>query len=290
MKFKVVSVLLCLLPFTTVQAQSKPLNNFEGYEKLPGDSYIKYLKKSNSTAVADTGGAVFLKILFLAESDTVFFDVNKEAATPSYPMRFDQFSYEGDFLQIIGKLHVGDSAKFFMSLDSLHKYHPEEFKLEEPWDQMKFVGMAVHVDSFYTREKVKTLQAQLAAEIEERERQIRYDDSVQLALYLSTNKYPAKPDYGGIWYKTLKEGSGAQVKGGDEVKIQYKYSYPDGKVIGDSTYTYIVGETDMIDGWEIGIARMKKGEKAVWIIPSTLAYADGHTMIFEVKLLDIEHK
>jgi FKBP-type peptidyl-prolyl cis-trans isomerase FkpA len=290
MTLKVVSVLCCVFLVSIAHAQKNGLNNFEKYEKLPGESYLQYLKKSSSTAVADTGGAVFIKIQFLAESDTVFIDVNKEAMTPSYPMRVDQHLYEGDFQYVIGKLHVGDSVKFYMSLDSLHKYYPYEFTLDDPWNDMRFLGMSIKVDSIYSRETTKRLQAAATAEQDAANQQLVYDDSVQLSLYLSANKYPSTPDYNGIWYKTLKEGSGAQVKVGDEVKVNYKYSYPDGKIIGDSTLTYIVGELDLVEGWEIGFARMKKGEKAIWIIPTSLAYNDGHTMIFEVKLLDIQHK
>lgn len=286
----VLSAVICLLLSGFLNAQDGPKSGFKGYTKLANKSYLKYLQKSNGTTVTETGGALFIKILFITENDSVFIDVNKEAQTPSYPMRMDSAEYAGDFLDVLSKLHVGDSVKVFMSLDSLKKYYPDEFVFEEQWDSMEYLGMAVKVDSMYSRQKTMQLQAQAAAEREAAYKQLVYDDSVKLALYLSLNKYPDKPDYNGIWYRTLKEGSGEQVKGGDEVSITYKYSHAEGKVISDSTFTYIIGEVEMIEGWKIGVARMRKGEKAIWIIPSELAYQDGHTIIFEVKLLDIEHK
>jgi FKBP-type peptidyl-prolyl cis-trans isomerase len=38
-------------------------------------------------------------------------------------------------------------------------------------------------------------------------------------------------------------------------------------------FTFTVGAGSVISGWEEAILQMKEGEKAVWIIPSTLGYS-----------------
>lgn len=289
MKLLVVAA-TCLMVFLTASAQKQPLNNFEGYKQLPGNSYLKYLIKGNSTTVADTGGAIFMKIFFITETDSVFIDVNAAAHSESFPMRYDTYQYQGDFLYIMGQLHVGDSVKFFMSLDSLNKYYPGEFIFDDYYNRMRYVGMSLSVDSLMGRDKVNELQRKAAEEREAARKQVIFEDSVMLNTYLVANDFPLSPDYNGIWYRTLRKGSAQEVKGGDEVKLQYKCSYPDGKVIGDSTITYVVGQGVFTQGWKIGVARMTEGERAIWIIPSALGYNDGHSLIYEVKLIDIKRK
>ena len=106
-------------------------NAFPGYDEAGNGSYFKLHSKGTGTTTVDTGGAIFVKIKFKTDKDSVFLDINQQTQSPSYPMRVDNPAFPGDFLDMFMRLHAGDSASFFVSLDSLKKYYPDEFNFGE---------------------------------------------------------------------------------------------------------------------------------------------------------------
>lgn len=106
----------------------------------------------------------------------------------------------------------------------------------------------------------------------------------------------------GLVYVSLKEGTGAQPKPSDSVKVNYRGTLPDGKEF-DSSYTRGKPIEFRLDGvikcWTEGLQKMKVGGKARLVCPSSLAYGEtgagdqilpGATLAFEVELLDIKAK
>jgi FKBP-type peptidyl-prolyl cis-trans isomerase FkpA len=286
------TIILCavLLTCLHVQGQKSTKNKFKGYEKLKNNSFLKYERKGNGTTTTEVGGAIFIKVLFLAESDTVFIDVNKASNTESYPLRIDSMVYEGDFLDILGRLHVGDSVKFFMSLDSLNKYYPEEFVFGDPWDKMKHVGMAVAVDSIFSAKEVEKSRAALALKRQADSLQLVRNDSMHLHTYLADHGFNDVPDANGIWFRKVKKTYGDTITFGDSVTVKYKCMYPDGQIVVEKLqFAFRFGSVEMMPGWNIGLSMMRAGEEALLIVPSDLGYHDGHTLIFEIKIWEIEH-
>lgn len=99
--------------------------------------------------------------------------------------------------------------------------------------------------------------------------------------------------------ETLVEGSGAEAKAGDNIRVDYVGTLEDGTKF-DSSYdrgmplVFTLGSGRVIQGWEQGILGMKVGEKRKLTIPSGLAYGaagipgvipPNATLIFEVELL-----
>ena len=106
----------------------------------------------------------------------------------------------------------------------------------------------------------------------------------------------------GLLYQTLKPGSGASPAASETVKVHYQGSLTDGTVFDSSIQRgqpveFPLGQ--VIPCWTEGVQKMKVGEKAKLICPSSLAYGDqgrppkiagGATLIFEVELLEIVKK
>ena len=102
----------------------------------------------------------------------------------------------------------------------------------------------------------------------------------------------------GIGITTLKEGTGANPKVSDTVKVHYRGTLENGQEF-DSSYkrgqpaTFPL--TRVIPCWTEGVQRIKVGGKARLVCPPNLAYGNqsisgippGSTLIFEVELLDI---
>ena len=103
----------------------------------------------------------------------------------------------------------------------------------------------------------------------------------------------------GLAYKMLKEGTGAQPKATDKVKVHYHGTLTTGEVFDSSVdrgtpVTFPLNR--VIKGWTEGVQQVKEGGKIKLVIPSDLAYGDqgappkipgGATLVFEVELLEI---
>ena len=100
----------------------------------------------------------------------------------------------------------------------------------------------------------------------------------------------------------LTSGNGATPKRGQTVTVHYTGTFTDGKKFDSSVdrnepFAFVLGEGQVIAGWDLGVATMRIGDKVRLTIPHDLAYgAAGYpgaippnaTLIFEVELLGVE--
>jgi FKBP-type peptidyl-prolyl cis-trans isomerase FkpA len=105
----------------------------------------------------------------------------------------------------------------------------------------------------------------------------------------------------GMVFKSLGGGKGESPTATDTVKVNYKGTLPDGTEF-DSSYKRGQPAEFPLNGvipcWTEGLQKMKIGEKAKIVCPSSIAYGDGgrpgipggSTLTFEVELLEIVHK
>jgi FKBP-type peptidyl-prolyl cis-trans isomerase FkpA len=273
------------------------------YEEAENGTYFLLHTKGTGTTTVDTGGAVFVKIKFKTDKDSVFLDINQATHAASYPMRIDKSEFKGDFLDMFMRLHAGDSASFFIRLDSLHKYYAEEFKFEPKYDSMEYLGFTVKVDSIYDRKKVQELRT--AAEAEQKKQQemvmaMKAEEPAAIAKYIAENKITAKPSATGVYYIEKTKGKGDMIKSGQTVSMLYTGKFLDGQVFDSSDKTgqpmsFVVGQHQVIPGMDEGLLMMRKGGKATLIIPSDQAYGDGMgrmkpfaTLVFEIEVVDVK--
>ena len=87
----------------------------------------------------------------------------------------------------------------------------------------------------------------------------------------------------GLAYKIMEEGDGSKPKAGNRVTVAYEGTYLDGNVFDKSEagkpFTFTIGDKTTIDGFNDGIKLMEKGEKAILIIPSHLAFGGNVEVI-----------
>lgn len=106
----------------------------------------------------------------------------------------------------------------------------------------------------------------------------------------------------GLRYKMIQTGNGKQAEVGKTVSVHYSGQLENGKVF-DSSYPrkkpieFPLGLGHVIEGWDEGIALLKVGDKARFVIPSHLAYGSAGaggvippnaTLIFDVELMDVK--
>lgn len=106
----------------------------------------------------------------------------------------------------------------------------------------------------------------------------------------------------GLAYFMIKKGSGLQAEAGKTVSVHYTGKLTDGTKFDSShdrgqPIEFPLGEGRVIAGWDEGIALLKVGGKATFIIPPQLAYGNrgaggvippNATLIFEVELVDVK--
>jgi peptidylprolyl isomerase len=103
----------------------------------------------------------------------------------------------------------------------------------------------------------------------------------------------------GLKYVDLLVGTGAAVKTGDHVSVNYLGKLLDGTKFDASadhggTFDYVQGVTSLIQGWTEGTSTMKVGGKRKLIIPPQLGYGmqgagdavpPNATLIFEIEMV-----
>ena len=133
---------------------------------------------------------------------------------------------------------------------------------------------------------------------------IGFVGAVLLVASLNAKGRITKSD--GLEYEITKEGKGQAVISGQRVQVHYSgwlnVNGKRGKLFDSSRkknkpFIFALGESQVIRGWDEGVAGMKRGEKRILYVPAMLGYGSrgagdvippDSNLIFEVELLDFE--
>lgn len=107
----------------------------------------------------------------------------------------------------------------------------------------------------------------------------------------------------GLKYHDLVEGDGATAAAGDTVTVHYNGwleangTLFDSSILRNQPFSFVLGDGEVIAGWDEGVEGMQVGGERQLVIPPELAYgAQGAgngaippnaTLIFEVELLSV---
>lgn len=179
------------------------------------------------------------------------------------------------FLEMMGP---GDSLTIVVGLDTLPQ-KPPGFENES----MLYYSIAIQsiqTNAEYEvvlqekREEQEKLQAVVTARLPEVETLVqetvaKYGGN-QLGDQLITHE-------SGMKILTLEEGDGEFPVQGQQVKVLYYGTLTDGTRFDDAfsrgaSYDFPLGVGQVIPGWDVGLAQLKKGSKAFFFIPPDMAY------------------
>lgn len=105
----------------------------------------------------------------------------------------------------------------------------------------------------------------------------------------------------GLKYEDVVVGTGDSPRAGQRVTVHYTGTFTNGTKFDSShdrnePFTFIIGNGNVIAGWDEGVLTMKVGGKRLLEIPPALGYGPrdygpipgGSTLLFEVELLGVQ--
>ena len=106
----------------------------------------------------------------------------------------------------------------------------------------------------------------------------------------------------GLTYIVTKNGTGAQLKAGDNIIVNYTGLLTNGTKFDSSLdrgepFSFPLGAGRVIKGWDEGFQKLKVGDHATLIIPSSIGYGErgaggvigpGATLIFIVEVIGVQ--
>lgn len=160
-------------------------------------------------------------------------------------------------------------------------------------DQLKILRVGEEAEQWNAIEAFRTFEGAREKRIaQERERKSKELDKLAAGFEQTES---------GLRYKQIQAGSGQAAEKGKKVAVHYEGSLANGQVF-DSSYArkepieFTLGIGQVIAGWDEGIALLKEGEKARFVIPSDLGYGSrgaggvippDETLIFDVELVRV---
>lgn len=250
--------------------------------------YYKFYVLNKDSVQAQTGDVVSL-IYQLSLEDSIL--------VPSVPIQelVQESIYKGDVYDAIRMLHVGDSATFILNADTFFHYMggSNPFDKKELYFTFKMTELMpkVEVDALMQAQE-EQYNAYIA--------QARAAEDSLMQNYIAKNKIKVAPTASGLYFIPKKAGKGAQAMAGKKVSVHYVGKLLDGTEFDNSIkrgepIEFVLGQGQVISGWDEGIAMMKEGEKAVLLIPSKLAYEERGNqaippcspLVFDVELVKV---
>lgn len=287
---KKISIFILSLAFAGLTYAQAP----QGFTVDKSGSIYK-AEKLNPEGKPVTDGTIVYGHYSVTFGDSLVFDNFNQPAGPMFGAMSQNRAFQGDLIDGLFLMKEGEIYTFAFQYDSIKKVQqlPPFFKPNE------YAYYKVEITKAQSTEEYNKEQEALAKE------QMRINDSLQLIEmdlvleYLKQNEISNIP-FDDIYYKKLSSGSGEKPQANDQVKVHYTGKFLDGRVFDSSIprkepLSFTIGKGQMIKGFEIGVKLMQKGEKAVIVIPSALAYGARQRgeippyspLVFELELVEI---
>ena len=235
------------------------------------------------------GQVILVHVQERTDRDSVLSDTRRTQAKP-VPIGLPPTFQHGSVEEAMSLLLPGDSAVFRFNADSLFRGQVPPL-LRRSGNALRLL---VAVKQLLTPEQVQALRQEMMAEqqaaMAEQQRlaktrsakQLVKDDAL-IQAYLKKNKLTlkAKKTVGGTWYVVTKRGTGVVPKKGQTVAVKYRgtvlatgQEFDSTAKHGGDPFSFKLGQGEVIQGWDQGLAVLPKGSKAMLLIPSPLGYGE----------------
>jgi FKBP-type peptidyl-prolyl cis-trans isomerase FkpA len=284
-----------------------------GFKRSGTGLYYRFHQQNENGEKASQGDEVTVSMRLYTD-DTVFLATGRDTLL-SDKILLEEPVYPGDIYEALMMMRTGDSATFILDGNDLFL---KFFRMQEIPAYAKDsaeVRMDVRLKALLPKAEVeKKMQA------EEEQNQIMLEELKQsepkrIASIVSAINPSAKPRPSGLYYIETRAGRGPAIKEGSAVTLNYVARLADGKIIETSVkeeaiksgtfdslfeytpFSFIMGDKSTVAGWEEGISCMRRGGKAILVVPSSLAYGEEGLedlippyapVVYEIEILDVK--
>lgn len=262
----------------------------EGYKTAESGLKYKFHVSNDTARAANESDIITIEMKYYIH-DSLLFDSKKINQPIQFPIIKPTF--KGDFYEGLAMMHRGDSASFKCNADSIF------MKMFKARALPKFVKV-----NDVVRFDVKLKDVSSSAEFEAKKlaelAQLNAKGEQIIRDYLVKENITVQPTQSGLYYIETTKGKGETAKAGQKVSVHYTGTFTDGTKFDSSLdrgkpIEFVLGQNQVIKGWDEGIMLMNKGAKAKLVIPSSLAYGERGAgsippftpLVFEVELVDI---
>jgi len=259
----------------------------KGFQKTEDGLEYKIHTKNPGEKIK-IGDYLTLDMVYKTDSDSVLFDTYKN----KQPLKImvQEPTFKGDLMSGLMLMTNKDSATFKISSDSLFS---KTFGVERPAfiKAGSMIVFQVKINEVTSKDKMESDMKKAQAEQTGKEKML-------LDEYVKTNNLTVNTTASGLRYVITKEGTGVKPTAASTVKVNYTGKLFDGTVFdsneGKAPIEFPLGQ--VIPGWTEGLQLLNAGSKAVFIIPSNLAYGEkgggpippNSPLVFDVELLEVK--
>ncbi|MDN3550364.1 FKBP-type peptidyl-prolyl cis-trans isomerase [Mucilaginibacter aquaedulcis] len=212
----------------------------------------------------------------------------------------------GDLMDVFPLLTVKDSALVKVPTDSVFKGHEES--------RPPFFPKGSYLTFILKIEKVQSLNDAIAEKKAEGQK-LKDAEAASAGSYITSHKLTPVTTASGLKYMVTRPSVKRKPLAGDTVLVNYTGRTLSGKVFDSSVETeakgagldqpgrkyepisVVLGQGQVIPGWDEGLLLLNEGSKATLIVPSSLAYGDRgagediapySTLLFDVELVKVK--
>ncbi len=298
---KIHSILYCviaLLPFLAACEGSSE----EAYTTTESGLKFKFINETDNPK-PDSGQILLMNMEYRTEDSLLFPPPGQEGPVP-VPLAGGPAASK--VYEAFGMMKEGDSIQFEVSPEELFT---NTFNAPVPpfVDSTDMITFQIGVQEVMSEEDFRAYQMEMMQKQQEEMMAMMSEqleaDSATITQYMEENNIEAETTESGLRYQITEQGSGVQPAPGDSVFVQYRGTLLDGTQFdssydrNDGPFGFVLGQGQVIQGWDEGIGLLNKGGKGTLYVPSPLAYgpqrrseviAENSILVFEVELVDVK--
>jgi FKBP-type peptidyl-prolyl cis-trans isomerase len=260
-------------------------NKYEGFEKSETGLYYKFYTENTGKHVPEKDEIVYMSMSIRTEKDSLVHE------SKQIPVVMQMPKFKGDIFEALALMHEGDSAVFIINAKQYYNVYNYGQVPAFVKDDETMLWVTIKVDNVVSYQQYQSDKENLRQENEQK----------AILAYLESNNIKANPLPSGLYYIETKAGKGNFPQRGQTCHVHYTGKLLDGTVFDSSIgrgepFPFQLGAGQVIAGWDEGIALMKKSGKALFVIPSHLAYGEksmgnippNSPLVFEVELMGVK--
>ncbi|WP_052273274.1 FKBP-type peptidyl-prolyl cis-trans isomerase [Flavihumibacter solisilvae] len=261
------------------------------YSKTPSGITYKIVEKGSGPQVKL---GQFLKVHYTQKVNDSILGTS-HGGVPAFA-RVDSVGAVYNPAEVFRFVHKGDSVVVVQEVDSLLKQNPMGLPPFMKKGDKLYLTFRV-VDVLENEQQVQQEQQKEMAGQEGR-------DQAALDAYLKKNNIKAEKVGKGTYVSVQTPGEGVAADSGKYVSVKYRGKLLSGKEFestmepGKDPIGFVLGQGQVIPGWDEGLKKFAKGGKGTLYIPGFLAYGmrpgpggqQNEALVFDIEMVDIADK